>query len=390
VFSVPEHRVRLDRFCDIRIRARERTLQPRIRGLIQGPLVSAAHWFSRRGYGSVSAGLYSFIARLAPNEVDALYYQVQTLTQKGETDAAAEMLRTILERFPDFADGHFECGCLLQRSNRDGEALESFDRALCLKSEVASWHAARGFSLLRLDRFQEAEVSFRRAIRHDAKCSEALCNLGVLMSRLGRADEAIDWYRAAIALGADCSVSVSLAHLLEAAGRVSEAEDVVREGLRHDPFDPTLTSLLASVLRGQGRMQDALDILRSAEVEHPSNLVVLATLIEVLVQAGHHQEAVSTAQRLSISQPGTAAQAIMGWTYLETGHPSLALDYINAALGSGPDEENIDGAELRGLRAAALASLGEHLEAEEIFGELERDWPEVLARNPDLRHYGKR
>jgi len=357
--------------------------------LIQGQLVSAAHWFGRRGHDSVSATLYSSVARIASNQADALYYQAQALTHRGKTDAAVETLRFLLQRSPDFAAGHFNYGWLLQQSNRDTEALEAFDRALFLNSSVASWHAARGFSLLRLERLPEAEVSLKRAIRHDGRCREALCNLGVVMSRLGQTEEAIEWYRAAVALGADTSVSVSLAHLLEATRHLSDAEDVVREGLRHDPRDPTLTSLLGSILRGQGRTQSALDVLRSAELLHPSNLVVLATLVEVLVEAGHHQDAVVTAERLARCQPGTGAQTILAWTYLETGDPSRALDCTEAALAATQGEENITRAEIRGLRAAALSSLGKDLAADEIFRELERDWPDVFIRNPDLRSCGK-
>jgi len=87
-------------------------------------------------------------------------------------------------------------------------------------------------------------------------------------------------------------------------------------------------------------------------------------------------------------QPGPAAEAILAWALVETGQPSLALDCLNVQLAT-LDNDTITHADMRGLRAAALASLGEHVEAEEIFVELKRDWPEVFDRNPELLRYLK-
>jgi tetratricopeptide (TPR) repeat protein len=359
----------------------------KLRGLLHGQVVSVAHWLGERGYRSASAMMYSALARLESNEASTLYYHVQALTQEGHIDAAIEGLTKVLQELPDFAQGHFERGRLLQQANRDDEAVESFDRALSLDASVAAWHAARGLSLLRVEKVAEAEASLRRAIRHDERCSEAWFNLGVLLARLDRPEEAIDCYRSALALGPDTSASVSLAHLLEGSRRLAEAEEAVRDGLRHDPLEATLTSILASILRGQGRTQDAVDILRSAEVRTPSNLVVLATLVEVLSEAGQYQEAVATAERLSRLQPGAAAQAILGWAYLEAGRPELALNAIDCALATNQGEQDITRAEITGLRAAALGALGRHEEAKQIFAELERDWPQVFTRNSDLREY---
>src|SRR5688500_15503741 len=104
----------------------------RLRGLLHGRMVNIAHWLGDRGYRSASSMLYSLMAKIESNEVNALYYEVQALSQERQIDAAIEGLRGVLQQLPDFAEGHFEHGWLLQQANRDGEAIEAFDRALWL------------------------------------------------------------------------------------------------------------------------------------------------------------------------------------------------------------------------------------------------------------------
>lgn len=361
-----------------------------LRGAIHGQLTRVGHWLGERGYRSASAKLYSLMAQAEPDGATAEYYRIQALIQADRIEAAIGQLPAVLQEHPAFAYGYFQYGWLLQQADRDSDAVEAFDRALELDPSIAAWHAARGFSLLRLERLSEAEASLRRALRHDERCTEALFNLGVLLMRADRFGEAITSYRAALAIEADTDASCNLAYLLEGYGRFADAERVVREALRHDPHDPTLASHLASVLHRQGRTPDAMDVLRSAETRTPDDFAVLSTLVEVLVETGHHQEGLAAAQRLSKSHPDAAAQGLLGWAHLEAGNAPLALDILDAALAASQDDDDSLRADVRGIRAAALAALGRHAEADAIFVELERQHPQVFIRNADLREYAAR
>ena len=82
-------------------------------------------------------------------------------------------------------------------------AVDSYDRALRLKPDVAAWLADRGNALRHLGRLVEAEDSLRRALRLQPDFAEAHFDLGNTLYSLGRTLEAEECYRTVLGLRPD-------------------------------------------------------------------------------------------------------------------------------------------------------------------------------------------
>ena len=326
-----------------------------LRSLILRPAVDLAYWLQVRGHRSASAAVYTWLANGQSDAANALYYRARALEQAGEMEAALEVTRALLQQVPDFVGAHFDHGLLLQRLNRDREAVEAFDLALQLDPALAACHADKGYSLLRLGDLSDAEASLRRALRHDDRRAEVWHNLGIVLSALDRPDEAIDCYRAVLRLGPDPSASLNLADLLEREGRLGGAEMVVREAQGHDPDDLALATMLVTVLREQGRTDEAKVLLDDLNAHSPDDLGVLAALVECHADNGAHDAALETAEHLCRIHPGTHAQMILAWTYLESNRPARAVEICEAALAAAPEDFILRDA-LEGQRAEAVAA----------------------------------
>ena len=82
-------------------------------------------------------------------------------------------------------------------------ALESFEKAIELKPDLAVAWFNKGAMLDRLGRYDEALESFEKAIELKPDLAEAWYNKGVALERLGRSEEALEAYERAIELKPD-------------------------------------------------------------------------------------------------------------------------------------------------------------------------------------------
>jgi tetratricopeptide (TPR) repeat protein len=106
----------------------------------------------------------------------------------------------------------------------------------------------------------------------DADRPEARLNLCALHAELGEIDAALEDCRAALRLAPRIpSVYVTLADVYRAAGRETEAEATLRDGLRVDARNGTLWHALGLGLIRQRRAPEALEALREATRLEPAN-----------------------------------------------------------------------------------------------------------------------
>lgn len=78
---------------------------------------------------------------LAPVLVGGVAFRLQ---QRGETDAAAQLLRDAIVRFPRDAQMYFLCGDLLQEQGRFGEAIDVFEEGIAAFSGEGAGPAEEG------------------------------------------------------------------------------------------------------------------------------------------------------------------------------------------------------------------------------------------------------
>src|SRR5207342_1266124 len=105
-------------------------------------------------------------------------------------------------------------GATLSEMGRPEEALQSLDRALALRPDLAAALSNRGFTLRELSRFDEALQSLDRALEIEPDHVAALAVRGKVLSEMNRLEESFrDFRRAAeLAYGGAKPAHSKLAH----------------------------------------------------------------------------------------------------------------------------------------------------------------------------------
>jgi tetratricopeptide (TPR) repeat protein len=133
--------------------------------------------------------------------------------------------------------------------------------------------------LARLDydaqEYQRAIARFEKVIELDPGMMRAFDGLGLCYDYLGRFDEAISSYRRAVKLNRQQAQPsawphVNLAISLMAVGRLTEAEQQLREALGYDAKLPQAHYQLGQVLEKQGKYEEAIRSLKQAAALDPT------------------------------------------------------------------------------------------------------------------------
>lgn len=144
--------------------------------------------------------------------------------QSGELEEAIQRYGALIERRPDFAEGHYKRGNAYNRLGRWPAALADYDRAVALDPQYANAFCNRGTVLERLERWDEALASYDRALALNPSDAFAYYNRAGVLRELKRFDEAIASHDQAIALNSGyVEAYVNRGHLLHKLSRYEQA-----------------------------------------------------------------------------------------------------------------------------------------------------------------------
>ncbi len=170
-----------------------------------------------------------------------------------------------------------------------------------------------------LTAMQQSQVLFQSAVKHIGR---------------GKDQDAHNELRKALSLVPTYSrARETLAALMLNTGRVSEAAELLREGLSLQPKDAPLAKLYARILMGQNDLDSAIAILERAQpsaLKDPHYLALLAALYQ---RTGKHAMAVQSYQQVLRVRPGVASWWMGLALSLEpTGEINGAINAFNQAL----------------------------------------------------------
>ena len=157
-----------------------------------------------------------------------------------QTDRFVESMaatKTFLRLEPYDAEGHSNLGATLKAMGKCEDAVESYDKAIELRSGLAGAHYNLGITLRELGRLPEAEESYVRAIALSPRNAAIYCNLGIALQEQGKLTEAEASYRKAIELEpkrADSYYNLGIA--LERQKKCKEAEECYSQAIRIKPL----------------------------------------------------------------------------------------------------------------------------------------------------------
>jgi Flp pilus assembly protein TadD len=207
---------------------------------------------------------------IRPDWADGYFYLGYVLDQQKNHLAAAEAFRKAIALRPDWAGAYYNLGYALIRQGKPSAAEAALRKAINLRPDFAPAHNNLGMTLLVQGKQREAEAAFRRAITLQPDDVDYQNNLGMALAKQRKLSAAELAFRKAIDLRPRFALPyVNLGYLVGEQGRFDEALALVKQGVALLPAaDPDREQAQSLVLRYERCM--ALDaklpaVLRGAE-----------------------------------------------------------------------------------------------------------------------------
>jgi predicted TPR repeat methyltransferase len=216
--------------------------------------------------------VYRRILQSEPLHGDALQYLGVIAAQRGEAQAAVDLMDQAIAINPANASLWSNRGGALLRLRRHAEALDSYDRALALNPRHADALHNRGLTLHQLQRTSEALASYDRALAIRPDYPEALNHRGIALCKLDRRAEAVVSFRRALSLqpgAADIHGNLGVA-LLELR-QPEPAETHLRKALDGGMRSTEVFQSLALILYQRGEFSAASEIYHQWHAHDPDN-----------------------------------------------------------------------------------------------------------------------
>lgn len=296
--------------------------------------------------------------------VDQIIKRARRLAAKGENEAARDLLRDVLRKFPnnpraleglkaldavgarqplkrdDVAFLEREFARLNQlRATGHPKAFAEGVRALSQQYPgVSAVKNALGTVFAEAGDHEAAIVAYRDALRLEPIKADARNNLGISLCRLGRIEEGIAEYKRAIADKPDYAFAYNnIGNALQALRRHDEAVEWHRKAIEISPDQPAPHANLGGALRGIGRYRDALASYDRAIEIAPSFAEAYNDRGNALMDLGRHAEASASFHKAIDLNPRYAmACNNLGNCLEELGDFSAAIKQFERAVAINP------------------------------------------------------
>ncbi|MDP6174216.1 MAG: tetratricopeptide repeat protein, partial [Rhodospirillales bacterium] len=267
-------------------------------------------------------------------DLKAAMDQARSHLSGGRPERAEKIYRKILESDPDHPDAHGNLGFALHAQGRLDEAVDSYSRAVALKSGWAGLHYNLGAALRQLGRLEEAVASHQAALAADPANGDAQTSLAGVFKDLGRFDEAAASFNLALEIDPVSALThYNFANLLKGMGRLEEAIDRYGSALGIDGDFHQAHSNLGLALQEAGRLGEAAASYRSALDLEPGSAEVHYNLGTVCKDQDKLDEAVACYQSsLALKSDFLDAHINLGNALQHLGQLDEAMASYRAAL----------------------------------------------------------
>jgi predicted O-linked N-acetylglucosamine transferase (SPINDLY family) len=265
---------------------------------------------------------------VAPHSADAAMGRVATLRAMGKYDDALVIVEDVLQRAPNHPVAWNNRANLLLETGRIAKAIESYDRAISIRSDyLDAWHN-RGIARMASGSDAEAEVDFTHALELNPDYVPALVNRGRLRARQG-------------------------------AGRAKDAIADLQRAVSLDRTNPDAWHILGQSYLALGQHAEALSSWTAGLAQHATHGAMLHDRAFLFNALARYSDAVTDFERLITLNPGdTTAWQGHGIALARLNHEKEALESFSQALKFRPD----DAVSLYN-RAALLSALKRYAEA---------------------------
>lgn len=204
-----------------------------------------------------------------------------------------------------------------------------------------SAHFERAKILIQQSRYELAEKELRQELAVSPENSVAHALLAFCLAKQKKYKEATREAQLAVHLTPDLAYChYILGSVLDDQDRLEEAEAAVREAIRIDPEDADYFALLGNIQFQQRQWSVALGTAEQGLRIDPEHIDCINLRAMALVKLGRKQEAGTIIDTALAKDPENAVTyANKGWSLLEQGDHSRAMEYFREALRLDPQFE---------------------------------------------------
>ena len=192
--------------------------------------------------------------------------------------AAETEFKRAIELNPNDVGAHHVYAFYLGDMGRTEEAIAEMRKAIELDPLSILVHSNLGFLYLQTGQPEKAIEQFKKILEMDPNSSEGHRGLGTVYTSQGRHAEAIAEWREAKRLDDATYIIAGLGYAYAAAGKKSEAHQVLSDLLRMSPGRYVSAVDVAAVYAGLGEKEQAFQWLEKALEEHSDELVSLKVI----------------------------------------------------------------------------------------------------------------
>ncbi|HTU23366.1 MAG TPA: tetratricopeptide repeat protein, partial [Gemmataceae bacterium] len=290
--------------------------------------------------GQIDAALaeYRETIRLKPTYVEAYNNLGALLSDVGRLDEACDVFRKAIEIKADHASSHYNLAVALMRLQRLDEALAACQKAVYYEGN-AGYYNALGQLLEKKDRDTDALAAYQKAIELDKNFSPPHYNLGQLYLRLGKTKQGQAELEEALHLQPkDATAWFELGMTALGQNETGKAVAAFRKVVVIEPKNVKGWLKLGTALARDGQLDVAITAYEQARRIDPKSLDVWMSLGATYRQKGDFSSAIAAYRHaVAVAKDNSDAHNRLGIALAERGRFAEAAGCFREAIRLQPD-----------------------------------------------------
>jgi tetratricopeptide (TPR) repeat protein len=353
-------------------------------GLLDARLILAEFYLNERN-ADLARQQIEAAMKVAPRNTRVLMHQASLKVLEKDLKGAEEIYGRIIQADADYAPAYIQLGLIYNLTNRQPEALKSFNKALALnpqqtdalalvvglnvrdkkyddalkacedhKKKVADSPASlalieylEGNIFLAKNDSKAAQERFRKAIETEPNNPAAYVALAEIYAREKRFDEAIKEYEGVIAKNPKYLAGyMAVGTICDLKGDGKKAETYYRKALEiKKDFGPAANNLAWNLAERGGNIDEALTFAQIAKEQLPNSSAVMDTLGYIYYLKGSYLNAIAEFQDSLARDPANPVITYhMALAQYKNNDKAKAKDYFEKALQLDPKFKGADDA----------------------------------------------
>ena len=206
-------------------------------------------------------------------EFDIIFHEALLQRQKGNLDAAFDLLQRCRELCPDAAETYYFLGEFYADMDQNEQAIDAFRRACDLEPTNMTFLERMAYASIQAGAYGEAAEMMEQMYEADKSRQELLERLYMLYMRQEDYDKAIAMLDRLEAVdGPSEQTTLAKCRIYIEQGKTDDAISEMRQLAEHYPNDPTYRILYANTLLVADHFDEAYSVLQQVLAEDAGNL----------------------------------------------------------------------------------------------------------------------